>query len=334
MSDTFFTTFEIPTPDVHLNIGSGSHAEQTGKTMIEFEKLCLKHSPSLVLVFGDVNATAAAAITAKKCLIPVAHVEAGLRSFDREMPEEINRILTDSISDILYTTAEDANTQLINEGIPKENILFVGNVMIDTLFNNLMKSNNTNFYKTLKLKQKNYAMITLHRPSNVDNQNTLTDLVTIFTKISKKLPVIFSIHPRTKKQLKSFNLYDPLNENPDIILLDPIGYLENINLMKNSTLVLTDSGGLQEETTALNVPCLTLRKNTERPITITQGSNTLVGINPEAILKETYNILNNKMPTYPTPKLWDGKASYRILDHINNWLSERHLNSISNTQTT
>ncbi|MBH41883.1 MAG: UDP-N-acetylglucosamine 2-epimerase (non-hydrolyzing) [Candidatus Magasanikbacteria bacterium] len=321
MSDTFFNTLDIPTPDVHLNIGSGSHAEQMGKTMIAFEQLCLKHQPCMVLVFGDVNATAACAITAKKCLIPVAHVEAGLRSFDREMPEEINRILTDSISDILYTTAEDAQAQLLKEGIPKANILFVGNVMIDTLFHHLDQSESTHFYETLNLKKKEYSMITLHRPSNVDNPSILHDLVNVFIDIATFLPVVFSVHPRTKKQLQSFDFYEKLNQHPNITLLEPIGYLENINLVANSRLVLTDSGGLQEETTALNIPCLTLRRNTERPVTISHGSNRLVGVTPKRILKEIHQIIDHTSPKYPTPSLWDGQASHRILKHLNTWLN-------------
>lgn len=321
MSDSFFEILKIPSPDIHLGIGGGSHAEQTGKTMIEFEKICIKHNPHCVIVFGDVNATVACTIAAKKCHVPVAHVEAGLRSFDRHMPEEINRILTDSISDILYTTSLDANNQLIKEGIDKEKIAFVGNVMIDTLLNHRKQAMALNHYQKLGLEKQKYCYMTMHRPSNVDTLDTLTAIVDSINILSKNIPIVWPLHPRVRQKLIEFDCLSKLEKNPHIIVCPPLNYLENINLTGHARFVITDSGGLQEETTILQVPCLTLRKSTERPITITQGSNQLIGSNPTQLLKEAKKLISQKKESYPTPPLWDGHASIRILDHIQKFLS-------------
>lgn len=316
MSDTFFGQLDIPKPNIHLNIGSGSHAEQTGNTMIAFEKICLEEKPDLVVVVGDVNATAACAIAAKKCHVQVAHIEAGLRSFDREMPEEINRLVTDSISDIFYTTCKEANDQLKKEGYPDNKIVLAGNLMIDTLFNQKEKAAQLSYYKSFNLTQKNYALLTLHRPSNVDYKNVLNPMLDEILYISNQCPIVFPVHPRTKQKLEQFKRLKELENHSNIHLCSPIGYLEMLSLTMKAKLVLTDSGGLQEETAVLGIPCLTLRENTERPITITEGSNQLVGTNPKILRKKAQEVLNNPEKLYPKPSLWDGKAAERIVTDL------------------
>jgi UDP-N-acetylglucosamine 2-epimerase (non-hydrolysing) len=322
MSQTFFDDLEINRPDYFLGVGSASHAVQTARIMIAFEEVCLKEKPDVVVVVGDVNSTIACALVAKKMGIQVAHVEAGLRSRDRTMPEEINRILTDAISDYLFTTCEDANKNLKNEGIPPERIYFVGNVMIDTLLKFKKKAE---AQAKMRMNGKDYAVLTLHRPSNVDSKDPFKNIIEALQDISRSIPIIFPAHPRTRKQIESlglekcFNLVDgdlcqPINVTNSINLLNPLPYLEFLNLMANSKLVYTDSGGIQEETTILGIPCLTLRENTERPVTIREGTNTLVGSDRNKILEETYNIFNGRGKKGRTPDLWDGKAAERIVN--------------------
>jgi UDP-N-acetylglucosamine 2-epimerase (non-hydrolysing) len=324
MSETFFRDLKLPSPDLYLGVGSGTHGEQTARIMIEFEKACLKEHPDMVVVVGDVNSTLAASLVASKLSIPVAHVEAGLRSGDRSMPEEINRILTDRISEYLFTTCEDANKNLEKEGILKEKIYFVGNVMIDTLLQFKAKAET---YAKIKMSGREYALLTLHRPSNVDDQKAFKNVLEALKKVSKRIPILFPAHPRTQKQIKVFgyeryfnvlnlNLKNPIHPKNSINLTGPLSYLEFLNLMSNSKWVYTDSGGIQEETTILGVPCLTLRENTERPITVKEGTNTLVGNHREKILEESFKILDGRGKKGKIPKLWDGKAAERIVNII------------------
>jgi UDP-N-acetylglucosamine 2-epimerase (non-hydrolysing) len=394
MSDVFFRDLGMPEPDIYLGVGSASHAVQTAKIMEKFEPVCLREKPDLVMVVGDVNSTIACALTAVKLGIKIAHVEAGLRSFDRTMPEEINRLLTDQISDYLFTTCKDADRNLVREGIAKNKIFFVGNVMIDTLKklraksplvgirsprNNIEDSEHSDefpnvlsglpdiahrVYKNYKLHKKQYALVTLHRPSNVDDSDTFKGIMSALQQIARRITVIFPVHPRTMKMLTPSLIHrtsrhpeqpalsviltlnnvkgkDPKKEEilrvsdktlrmtsggvcNNIIFTKPLGYLEFMNLMADAALVLTDSGGIQEETTILGVPCLTLRNNTERPITITEGTNKLVGTDPTRIVKESKKILakvgmlekyhrNHFAGGKKRPMYWDGKAASRII---------------------
>jgi UDP-N-acetylglucosamine 2-epimerase (non-hydrolysing) len=338
MSEAFFKDLNLPRPDINLDVGSGSHAEQTGKVMIAFEKVCLKERPDLVLVVGDVNSTIACALVAAKLLIPVAHVEAGLRSFDRSMPEETNRLLTDQISDYLFTTCEDANINLKKEGIPENKIFFVGNVMIDTLMDQLELARSSNILKKLGLEAKDkvepYALLTLHRPSNVDDPVVLKGILNVLLDFSEQITVIFPIHPRTFKRLRKFELLQDINYGEDVspirrtkkgrslIGLPPLGYLDFLCLMDHAAVVLTDSGGIQEETTILGIPCLTLRDNTERPITVKEGTNIVVGNNPDIIRRGLHNILERNFSKKRMPKYWDGKAAGRIVKVLKQRLYE------------
>jgi len=303
MSDVFFRELGIPLPDVHLGVGSGSHAEQTARIMVEFEKVCVQEKPDLVLVVGDVNSTMACTLVASKLHIPVAHVEAGLRSFDRTMPEEINRVVTDALSSLLFTTSRDADENLKREGVDGSRIHFVGNVMIDTLLKHRQKADGLPMQKP-----KRYALVTLHRAANVDDVDVLRPIIEALNEISKNLPVLFPIHPRTAKSIHEFGIV--MN---GIRTMEPLGYLEFLSLEASATVVLTDSGGLQEETTILGVPCLTLRNNTERPVTITHGTNTMVGTDKGRILDAFRRIMNGDwLPSGP-PELWDGHAAERIV---------------------
>lgn len=340
MSDLFFRQLGLPYPDIYLNVGSGSHATQTSKIIMRFEKACLKEKPDLAIVVGDVNSTVACALVAAKMFIQVAHVEAGLRSFDRTMPEEINRVLTDQLSDFLFTTCEDADRNLIREGIPKEKIYFVGNVMIDSLLKHLEIAKKSKVIKKLGLLDnrgvKRYALLTLHRPSNVDDRVVLKGLFGALGKIAIKIPIIFPIHPRTLNRLQEFKLDDVVNyvgpgpgncNRPEwdglhgrLIGVPPLGYLDFLCLMSKAALVLTDSGGIQEETTILRIPCLTLRNNTERPITVREGTNFVVGNDPQSIMQKTFDILENGIPLRKNPKYWDGKAAERIVKILTNRL--------------
>ncbi len=316
MSDSFFRDLGIPKPDHHLEVGSHSHTVQTAKIMLAFEPVVLEEKPDWVLVVGDVNSTIACALVCAKLGVRVAHVEAGLRSHDRTMPEEINRILTDAISDLLLTTSEDADENLKAEGIAEDKIKFVGNVMIDSLFYNLEKSKSSIVRKDLGLTENEYAVLTLHRPSNVDEQEILTGLLDAIAAVGGKIPVIFPVHPRTRHNIEQFGLAERI-KNSNICLIEPLGYLDFMRLYSGARIVLTDSGGLQEETTALGIPCLTLRKNTERPITIELGTNQLVGTNPEKIKQAAFEILENDSKLdAKIPPLWDGHTAERICDAL------------------
>jgi len=312
MSDVFFEELELIKPNEYLGVGSGSHAKQTATIMIAIEKVLNKYKPDIVMVYGDVNSTVAASIVCSKLLIPVCHVEAGLRSFDRTMPEEINRLITDQISDILLTPSEDANQNLINEGLQIEKIHLVGNVMIDTLVRLLPKSDNS----FMKKDSNPYALVTLHRPSNVDNDTTLHTIIETLIEISKNMDVVFPVHPRTRQKIDEFSLEIPNNDS--FHLMEPIGYLDFLSLQSRAKVVITDSGGIQEETTYLGVPCLTIRENTERPVTVSTGTNILIG-NDMKLLKEIMkNIIDGNYKKGKIPKLWDGKASERIVDVLKN----------------
>jgi len=317
MSDSFFVDLGIPAPDFHLEVGSASHAVQTAKIMTAFEPIVLEEKPDWVLVVGDVNSTIACAIVCAKLGIKVAHVEAGLRSRDRSMPEEINRILTDSISDLLLTTSQDADENLKREGVSEEKIKFVGNVMIDSLFYSLKLAENSNIRQDLSLVEKAYAVLTLHRPSNVDEKEVFENLLDALCEISKKLPIIFPAHPRTKANIEKFGFAEKVTGS-NIKLVEPLGYLDFMRLYSGAKLVLTDSGGLQEETTALGIPCLTLRENTERPITIEMGTNILVGTNPEKIRQTAFAVLSGEIVSNnkKIPPLWDGRTAERICDAL------------------
>lgn len=323
MNDVFFSELGIPPPDVHLGVGSGSHAEQTAKVMIAFEKLLLEDRPHLVIVVGDVNSTLAAAVVASKLNICLAHVEAGLRSFDRRMPEEINRVLTDALSDLLFTTSRFADENLLAEGIAPGKICLVGNIMIDTLIRYLEHAAGQDSLTGLGLEPGGYGLVTLHRPSNVDDHQVLAGIVDSLVRVSRQLPLIFPVHPRTRKQLKAFDLMGVLEAEKGLHLIEPLGYLDFLCLMRSAKLVFSDSGGIQEETTFLRVPCLTLRENTERPETIEQGTNLLVGSDPELIYREAIEIIEGGGKRGGELEFWDGKVARRIVDEIKNrrrWL--------------
>jgi len=314
MSDVFFADLKLPAPDVHLGAGSGSHAEQTAKVMLELEKICASERPDLISVVGDVNSTLAAALVAAKALIPLAHVEAGLRSYDRTMPEEINRMVTDRLAALLLTPSPDANENLRKEGIDESRIFFVGNVMIDSLLAFKARAQALPTLQRMGLTPRGYAVCTMHRPSNVDDAETFAALLNALAEISKKAPVVFPVHPRTRRMISDGNLEANLTRYPDLRLIDPMGYLEFLSLTSQAALILTDSGGLQEEATALNVPCLTLRENTERPITVTVGTNEIVGTNPQRIKAEALKALNGHGKTGRLPDRWDGRSAVRIAE--------------------
>lgn len=317
MSDSFFADLGMPEPDVHLGVGSGSHAVQTAKIMLEFEPVVFREKPDWVLVVGDVNSTIACALVCTKLGVKVAHVEAGLRSRDRTMPEEINRILTDSISDLLFTTSEDADENLKKEGISAGKIRFVGNVMIDSLLQHLTLAEGSQIREELGLTESDYAVLTLHRPSNVDDEKTFAGITKSLLAIAERLPIVFPVHPRTKAKIAEFGFAE-LIEKSRIQLIEPLGYLDFIRLYSGARLVLTDSGGLQEETTVLGIPCLTLRDNTERPITIEMGTNVLVGTDHEKITRGAFDVLadENFTKNAKIPPLWDGKTAGRICDEL------------------
>ena len=345
MSDNFFKDLELPEPDIYLGVGSGSHGEQTGKILIEFEKVLFREKPDLVIVVGDVNSTLACALAAVKLHIPVAHVEAGLRSFDRRMPEEVNRMLTDAVSDHLFTPSPDGDENLAREGIPKEKIHLVGDIMIDSLLFNLEKAKKTDILKRLGLPLQShptalithhplpitpYGLLTLHRPSNVDDRNSFLKIMKGLREVAARIPVIFPVHPRTMKQIKAFEMENGFvfHETPDVkpeeyfrdnILVDkihcfePFGYLDFLNLMAHAKIVFTDSGGIQEETTVLNVPCITLRDTTERPITLTEGTNVLVHDDPEKIIRTANDAIDGRRKQGRCPDIWDGQTAGRIV---------------------
>jgi UDP-N-acetylglucosamine 2-epimerase (non-hydrolysing) len=316
MSKVFFDDLGMPQPDIYLGIGSGSHAVQTAKVMVEFEKVCNEHKPSMVVVVGDVNSTVACSMVCAKEWITCAHVEAGLRSFDREMPEEINRLITDAIADILLTPSPDGDENLRKEGVAEERIKRVGNIMIDSLFNNLERSKSSTIHADLGVEKGTYGVLTLHRPSNVDEKDAFMRILTALELIGDRIPLVFPLHPRTRARAEEFGLTERLESIPNIVLTGPAGYLDFVALMAESKLVLTDSGGLQEETTALGIPCLTLRENTERPITVTEGTNTIVGNSTDVILEAANDILDNGGKAGRIPDLWDGQTAERIADII------------------
>lgn len=315
MSDDFFVQLGIPQPDVNLGIGSASHAQQTAKILTAFESVLVEHNPDMVVVVGDVNSTMACALVAAKSGVKVAHVEAGLRSFDRTMPEEINRILTDALSDLLFTTEEAGNENLRREGIPREKIFFVGNVMIDTLVHCLAAMPPGPPHPGLEKKE--YAVITLHRPSNVDHPETLKGMLRAFQDISKNLRLVIPLHPRTRANIERFGLSDALRAlEENAVVTGPAGYVDMLRLVKDSRMVITDSGGIQEETTYLGVPCITLRANTERPSTVTLGTNTLVGSDTGKLLRAVERVMLDSHARGTIPPLWDGHASERIVEHL------------------
>ena len=339
MSKLFFEDLGLPKPDIYLGIGSGTHAEQTAGVMVELEKIFVREKPDMVMVVGDVNSTMAGALAASKLCIPVAHIEAGLRSFDRGMPEEINRLVTDSISDYLFTTCEEADTNLLNEGHPAGHIFMVGNVMIDSLLKSQKASGSSRILDNLFLLQNGqvsaYSLLTLHRPSNVDDKDTLVEIFEALRLLAKDSLIIFPVHPRTRKQIESFgmtSLFNVLDADAGngqyyskpvfdkINCTMPLGYLDFIKLLSHARLVLTDSGGIQEETTVMKVPCLTLRHNTERSITVREGTNLLVGNNKQKIIDGARSQLKKDFSSIQAPKFWDGEASRRIIHILLNTL--------------
>ncbi len=305
LSDVFFSQLEIPTPDVNLGVGSGTHARQTADIMSGFEPVLLERKPDMVLVYGDVNSTVAAALVCAKLLVPVAHVEAGLRSFDRTMPEEVNRIVTDRLADVLFTPSEDGDENLLREGVSPKKIHRVGNVMIDSLVRLLPAA----LQSPMNGLPDRFALVTLHRPSNVDDGETLKRILDSLFAASEQLHVVFPVHPRTRARISQFGI-----ATEKLHLLEPLPYIEFLALQKRATAVITDSGGIQEETTYLQVPCLTLRSNTERPITVTLGTNTLVGQDSERLALELSAILEGRAKRGSIPPLWDGRAGERIAD--------------------
>ncbi len=316
MNDIFFSQLDIRKPDIHLGVGSGSHAEQTAKILLGFEKVAVELAPHLVVVVGDVNSTMAAALVASKLGIVLAHVEAGLRSRDRRMPEEINRIVTDTLSDILFTPTRLADENLLAEGIERSKICLVGNIMIDTLTRFLKLAANRPAVRSLGLEPGGYGLVTLHRPANVDHPDVLGGIVEAFLRVAEELPLVFTVHPRTVKMLKASGLYTVLESKPGVRLIEPLGYLDFLALMKEAKMVITDSGGIQEETTYLRIPCLTLRENTERPETISQGTNLLVGHDCEKIVTEALRIIAGESKKGGELEFWDGKVALRIVAEL------------------
>ena len=316
MSKVFFRDLGMPRPDICLGVGSDSHARQTAKIMVEFEEFCRQHDPQMVVVVGDVNSTLACTLVAAKMNVKTAHVEAGLRSRDREMPEEINRIVTDSLSDILFTPSLDGDENLKNEGVGDEKIHFVGNIMIDSLFDILDKCHQSEILESLGLIGSDYGIVTLHRPSNVDEHLAFSSIVEALEHIGKSNKLVFPMHPRTKKNATEMGLIPRIEEIPGMEIIEPQGYLDFTALMASAKFVLTDSGGLQEEATALRLPCITLRSNTERPITISEGTNRLVGNQKADIIRGFADSMNEDYGTAPLPKYWDGVTASRIADII------------------
>lgn len=329
MKHQFFEQLGIPEPDIDLGVGSGSHSVQTAEIMKRFEPVMEEFNTDAVLVVGDVNSTIACALVAVKNHVPVIHVESGLRSGDRDMPEEINRVLTDQISDLLYTTERTAADNLQRENVDLSRVHFVGNVMIDTLKKHVEKAtpiattladlDNPNVVLDSK---EGYALLTMHRPSNVDEEAVLASLLDTLATVSQQLPIVFPVHPRTRQRIQEFGLEEKL-QAANIHCLGPLGYMEMLGLMANARVMLTDSGGIQEETTALGVPCITLRENTERPITVAQGTNTIVGTDSDAILREVDIVLKEGGKAGRQPELWDGQAAVRIARHLVSWFAER-----------
>lgn len=321
MSDVFFKDLGLPVPDIALGVGSGSHAEQTAKVMVELEKVVQKDRPDLISVVGDVNSTLAATLVAAKACIPLAHVEAGLRSFDRAMPEEVNRLVVDRLADLLLTPSADGDENLRKEGVPPDKIIRVGNVMIDPLKMQLADAQARPTLKNFGLTRGQYAVATLHRPATVDDPKILGRVLDAFVELQAQLPIVFPVHPRTRKMLEG--LRAKLDAAPNLRLIDPQGYLDFLALTSQARLVLTDSGGLQEESTALGVPCLTLRDNTERPVTVTEGTNVLVGTDPARIVAEAKRVLEGRGKPGKIPEGWDGHAGERVALAYERLLAQR-----------
>lgn len=313
MSQIFFEDLGLPKPDIDLEVCGGSNTYQTAQIMLKFEPILSDYSPDLVVVVGDVNSTLAAALVAAKERIPVTHVEAGLRSGDRDMPEEINRILVDHISDLMFVTEQSGLDNLIREGIPQGKIYFVGNVMVDTLLHNIEKATQTNILQRLGITANEYVLVTLHRPSNVDNDSVLKNIMHALKEISTYKKVVLPIHPRTKKNIERFGLLEMIGTGSELLMIEPLGYLEFLNAMNHAYAVITDSGEL-EETTMLGVPCLTVRNNTERPVTVQYGTNVLVGTDSKNIIRAFINISNSSMRKQQRPPMWDGNTASRIVD--------------------
>lgn len=330
MNDKLFADLELPRPDLNLEVGSGTHAVQTAEVMRRFEPVIDDLHPSCVVVVGDVNSTLACSLVASKKHTPVAHVEAGLRSFDRQMPEEINRLLTDQLADLLYTTERSAADNLVREGISPDKICFAGNVMIDSVLRHRQRAvapaatlARENVDPARIAGQRGFGVVTLHRPSNVDEHDALLEALTIICDIAQTLPLVWPMHPRARNNIERFSLW-PMLAASQVVVLPPQGYLETLGLLSQARLVLTDSGGIQEETTSLSVPCLTMRENTERPITVEQGTNTLVGRDSALIRRCVDDILATGGKRGRTPELWDGHAAERIADHLAAWLAKQH----------
>jgi UDP-N-acetylglucosamine 2-epimerase (non-hydrolysing) len=318
MSKVFFDELEMPRPDFYLGVSGGSHAEQTARIMIEFEKILLSEKPDMVIVPGDVNSTMAASIVASKLGTLIAHVEAGLRSFDRTMPEEINRLVTDALSDLLFITEDSGLQHLKHEGIDKKKIHFVGNVMIDSLVSYLPKIDQSGILAQLGIEAQKYILVTFHRPANVDDPIYLERLISLLNDFSVYGSVVFPVHPRTKNNFRENDLLDKFSDN--VLLLDPIGYIDFLHLTKNSALVVTDSGGIQEETTFLGVQCITVRNNTERPVTVDTGTNHLIGTDLKKVKEAVASVMNGKVKKGNIPELWDGNAAGRIASIVVEYL--------------
>lgn len=314
MSRVFFEDLALPEPDVHLGVGSGTHASQTGRIMIAFEEVVERARPDLIIVVGDVNSTLACALVGAKALVPVAHVEAGLRSFDLTMPEEINRMITDVLSTFCFTTSAEAGDNLLREGVKSERIFFVGNIMIDALLYCLDRSEQSPVLEKLGLSSGDYALVTLHRPSNVDDPAIFAGVMGALADIACALPVVFPVHPRTRRMMESAPAAAGLSAN--LKLIEPLGYFDFLKAMRHARFVVTDSGGIQEETTVLGVPCITVRDNTERPVTVEMGTNVLTGADPAKIRREAASILDGAVRPHRVPPLWDGKTAQRIADVI------------------
>jgi len=321
MSRIFFEELELPKPDFYLGVGSGTHAEQTAKVLIEFEQVVLREKPDLVMVYGDVNSTLACSLVASKLGVKLAHVEAGLRSNDRSMPEEINRIVTDVLSDYCFVSEQSGVDNLLHEGVSAQKIFLVGNVMIDSVLNYLPKTEHSAILSVLGLTQDHFILVTIHRPNNVDSKESLQDILATLNVLSEKYPVVFPVHPRTKKNIDTYGLSEYIAKN--VRMIEPLGYIDFLALMRHSKLIVTDSGGIQEETTYLNIQCVTTRDNTERPITIEVGTNHLAGTNWGKVQKVSLEILNGKKKNGSIPKLWDGHASERIVDILLGSLAHR-----------
>ncbi|MBM3732439.1 MAG: UDP-N-acetylglucosamine 2-epimerase (non-hydrolyzing) [Acidimicrobiia bacterium] len=314
MSEVFFRDLGMPEPDHNLGVGSGSHAEQTAGVMVAYEKLCLRERPDWTVVVGDVNSTMAATIAAKKLLIPVAHLEAGLRSFDRTMPEEINRLVTDALADLLWTPSPDADANLRREGVAPDKIVRVGNIMLDAFESHRSRIEAAKIPDRLGVRPGGYAVVTLHRPSNVDGRDSLATIVEVLRAIARDLAVVFPLHPRTRKQLEAFGLLERLAADPRVVLAEPMGYVEFMSLVRGAACAITDSGGVQEETTYLGMPCLTLRTTTERPITVSEGTNRLVTV--ADLPAQVKAVLAGEWPKGRKPEMWDGRTAGRVADSL------------------